>query len=290
MIKFKRILIISGNGMMGNTILKYLSSKPNLDVFYTVRNHKKKLSRTNFFIVGNLEKEKNFRKLTNIIDKNKISLIINCSGITKHKGLFLQKKYSNKINKFVNHKLSKIKKVKLVILSTDCVFDGNKGNYTEISKKFSKDIYGKSKKAGEIKNKKNVLTFRSSGLGHEIFSKRGLLEWFLNTKIKKIYGFTNAFFSGPTCLEIAKIIYKYVLSGRIQYGLYHIGTKKISKFDILSLIKKIYKKKIKIIKNNKYKIDRSLNTSKFKKKTNYLSPNWVNLIKETKKFNEKLIL
>ena len=55
------------------------------------------------------------------------------------------------------------------------------------------------------------------------------------------------------------------------------------------LIKKIYNKKIKIIKNDKFKIDRSLNISKFKKKSNYLSPNWSNLIKETKKFNEKFI-
>ena len=74
----------------------------------------------------------------------------------------------------MNHELSKINKVKLVILSTDCVFDGKDGNYVEKSNRFSNSLYGKSKKAGEIISKKNVLTFRSSGLGHEIFSKRGL--------------------------------------------------------------------------------------------------------------------
>ncbi len=258
-------------------------------VFYTIRSLQTKQSNKNYFIVKDLIKKKNFLKLKKIINKYKIEVIINCSGITKHKSLNQQKRYAKKINNLLNHKLAKMNKVKLVILSTDCVFDGKDGNYVEKSNKFSNDIYGKSKKAGEIINKKNVLTFRSSGLGHEVFSKRGLLEWFLNTKKKKIFGFSKAYFSGPTCLEIAKIIFKYVISGHLKYGLYHIGSRKISKYNILMLIKRIYNKKIKIIKNDKFKIDRSLNISKFKKKTNYLSPNWSNLIKETKKFNEKFI-
>ena len=239
MIKFKRILVISGSGMMGSTITRYLSSKSKIDVFYTIKNLKKNIINKNYFIIDDLTKAKSFYKLNKIIEKYKISMIINCSGITKHRDKIQQRKYSRKINNVLNHKLSKIKKVKLVILSTDCVFDGKKGNYSEQSNNFSNDIYGKSKKAGEIDNLKNVITFRSSGLGHEINTKRGLLEWFLKNKEKKIYGFSNAFFSGPTCLEIAKIIFKYVITEKIKSGLYHIGGKKISKYDILMILKKI---------------------------------------------------
>jgi len=286
--KHKNILILSGNGMMGSTILKYLNTKPRLNIFYTIRNFKKILINKNYLIIKDLFKKKKFLKLKNFIDEKKISLIINCSGVTKHESSQYQKKYSLKVNYLLNQKLSKIKNVKLLILSSDCVFDGKIGNYSEISKKYSKDLYGKTKRLGEIKNLKNVITFRSSGIGHEIKNKKGLLEWFLKSKLKKVYGYTNAFFSGPTTLEIAKIIYRYVISEKIKYGLFHISAPKISKYNILNIIKKVYKKKIKIIKNNDFKIDRSLNSKKFIKKTNYLSPYWIDLIKETKLFNEKI--
>lgn len=273
---------------MGSTILKYLNTKPRLNIFYTIRNFKKILINKNYLIIKDLFKKKKFLKLKNFIDEKKISLIINCSGVTKHESSQYQKKYSLKVNYLLNQKLSKIKNVKLLILSSDCVFDGKIGNYSEISKKYSKDLYGKTKRLGEIKNLKNVITFRSSGIGHEIKNKKGLLEWFLKSKLKKVYGYTNAFFSGPTTLEIAKIIYRYVISEKIKYGLFHISAPKISKYNILNIIKKVYKKKIKIIKNNDFKIDRSLNSKKFIKKTNYLSPYWIDLIKETKLFNEKI--
>ena len=70
------------------------------------------------------------------------------------------------------------------------------GNYSERSKKFSSDLYGRSKKLGEIINLKNVITFRSSGIGHEIKNKKGLLEWFLHNKSREIFGFIKAYFSG----------------------------------------------------------------------------------------------
>ena len=243
MLKHKNIIILSGNGMMGNTILKYLNTRTKLNVFYTVKNSKKLIYNKNFLIIKNLYEAKNILKLKNFIKKNNITLIINCSGITKHEKIEFQRKYSLKINSHLNKKLSMIKNIKLLILSSDCVFDGKNGNYSERSKKFSSDLYGRSKKLGEIINLKNVITFRSSGIGHEIKNKKGLLEWFLHNKSREIFGFTKAYFSGPTTLEIAKIIYKYVVHEKIKNGLYHISGHRISKYELLEIIKKIYKKK-----------------------------------------------
>jgi len=287
MLKHRNIIILSGNGMMGNTILKYLSIKSKLKVFYTIRKNNNKKFNKNYFIIKDIYKKNNLLKLKNFLYLNKISLIINCSGITKHENINLQKKYSSKINSLLNHKLSKIKNIKLLILSSDCIFNGISGNYSEKNTSYSNDIYGKTKRKGEIKHLKNVITFRSSGIGHEINTKKGLLEWFLNKKTKKISGYKSVFFTGPTTLELAKIIYKYVISKKIKHGLFHVGAKKISKYEILSIIKKIYKKQINIIANYNIKINRTLNCNKFIKKTNYLSPSWVDLIKETKLFNEK---
>ena len=60
MLKHKNILILSGNGMMGNTILKYLHNKQSLNMFYTIRDHKKKIFNENYFIIKDLYKKKIF--------------------------------------------------------------------------------------------------------------------------------------------------------------------------------------------------------------------------------------
>ncbi len=282
----KNILIISGNGMMGNTIYKFLNSKK-LNVFYTVRSLSKLIFKKKFLIINNISKKDNLKKIKLFIKTNKISLIINCCGVTKHEKHSYQKKYAFKVNASLNHNLSKIKNTKLLILSSDCVFDGKKGNYVEKNEDYGPDIYSLSKRKGEITNKKNVITFRSSGVGHEINSKKGILEWFLKSKNKSVQGYSKAIFTGPTTLEIGKIIYNFVLNDKVKYGLYHVGSKKISKYELLQIFKKIYKKKISIKKENNFKINRSLNCTKFKNLTNYISPNWIDLIKETKIFNEK---
>ena len=134
---------------------------------------------------------------------------------------------------------------------------------------------------------KNTLILRTSTIGHEISKNKGLLEWFLKNKKKKINGFKNAQFSGPTSLEIAKILYKYVIKKNIlKRGIYNISSKPISKYDLLMLLKKIYNKKVIINKNIKFKKNRTLNCTKFIKKTNYKNKSWPKLILENKKFYE----
>ena len=121
----------------------------------------------------------------------------------------------------------------------------------------------------------------------EIKKKFGLLEWFLS-KNKSVYGYKNVYFSGPTTLELSKIIYEFIIKKTIiKRGLYHISSDRISKFDLLKLIKKIYNKKINITPSYETKIDRSLNNKKFLAKTNYMQKNWVTMLKEMKKFYEK---
>ena len=140
---------------------------------------------------------------------------------------------------------SKIYKFSFVHISTDCVFDGKKGGYTEKNIPNAYDIYGHSKFIGE--NYENSITIRTSIFGHEKKTKFGLLEWFLNAK-RKVKGYKNFFFTGLTTLELSKIIYNHILrSKKIKKGLFHIGGKKISKLNLLREINKQYKKKILII-------------------------------------------
>ena len=131
---------------------------------------------------------------------------------------------------------------------------------------------------GEVKYSKS-LTIRTSIIGHEFYSKKGLLEWFLNQS-KLCYGYSRVFFSGLTTLEISNFVYFYIKKNIKIYGLIHLSSKKISKLNLLKKIAKIYNKKIVIKKDSSKKIDRSLNCSFIKKRISYKVPNWDVMIRE----------
>ncbi len=126
-------------------------------------------------------------------------------------------------------KLQNKKKFTNIHLSTDCIFSGNKGNYKENSFADAKDNYAKTKSKIEkirVKNKSAII-LRTSTIGHEMNSSKGLLNWFLNKK-RYVHGFSNAFFSGPTTLELAKIIYKYIIKKKyLKNDIYNISSFKI---------------------------------------------------------------
>lgn len=283
-----KILIFGSNGLLGNTIFMYFLDKK-INTVGVVRNPEKCILKSkNYLISKSLFRSKNLNKkeIVNIIKKIKPNYVINAIGLTKNKRLNENLFYliNGKFPKFLSS-IAKKNKFKLIHFSTDCVYDGSKGNYSENSIFSARDIYGNSKISGEINNK-NTVTLRTSMVGHSEYYENGLLEWFLNQK-KQIKGFMRMYFTGPTALEIAKIIEKYIINEKIiKYGLYNIGAKKISKYSLLHKFKKIYKKNIKIKRDFKVKIDRSLNLSKFITKTKYKLISWEKLIKDQKKFYE----
>ena len=178
------------------------------------------------------------------------------------------------------------KKIYFIHISTDCVFSGKKGNYTEKSKKDAKDLYGKSKAMGEVKNK-YCSTIRTSFIGPETMTRKSLLNWFLSRK-KKVNGYENAFFSGLTSLELSRIIYNFfILKNKHFNKILNIGGNKISKFLLLLKISKIFKKKIIIEKSSYFKIDRSLNSLKFQRSSGYKIQNWNKMLAELKFFMKK---
>lgn len=285
----EKILILGANGLLGNTLLNYFLSKK----FFckgVIRSKKAAILDENhyFYYDGLIKKNKLYLlEIEKIIDYFKPKLVINCIGVTKSK--FTSKSKTKIINSFFPKSLSRLtskKKIKFIHFSTDCVFDGKKGFYSENDIPNAKDIYGLSKLNGEP-NQKNTIVFRTSMIGHSNEKNNGLLEWFLNQK--KVKGFSCMYFSGPTALEIGKIVYKYVIKKKIiKNGLYNLGNQRISKYKLLVLLNKIYNKKIKIIEDFDISIDRSLTINKFATKTHYIIPKWSKMIKEQKKFWKKV--
>jgi dTDP-4-dehydrorhamnose reductase len=283
-----KVLILGSTGLLGSTISKYFSIKSNFKCFGTIR---KSSDRKKLKYIKNIklykvdfEKSRNLRKVFKMIKPN---LIINCIGVVKQ---VLNKNMNSeiiRINSFLPHHLLELanenNKIRFIHFSTDCVFSGLKGNYSEDDVTDAKDIYGASKMLGEV-NYPNSITLRTSIIGHELNTKYSLLNWFLSQK-KSIKGYKNAIFSGLTALEIARALEKYIIPKKKIKGIYHLSGKPISKYDLLYIIKKIYKKKIKIMPDSKIKINRSLNANLFKRATGYKPKSWNKLIQEMYDFH-----
>ncbi len=169
----------------------------------------------------------------------------------------------------------------MIHFSTDCVFTGDSGNYTEESFADSRDLYGLSKYLGEV-SYDHTLTIRTSIIGHEIKSNVSLVDWFLSQE-NECKGFTKAIYSGFPTNSLARIIEKIILPKFMQgevSGLYHVSTEPISKYDLLKKIASVYKKEINIIPYEDFEIDRSLNSDRFRAEFNYQPESWGYLVEE----------
>ena len=274
-----KVLVLGASGLIGNNILNVLLPKRNLTVLGLIRTASDKvlfpaIARDNLEILEDLT---DFKKLTRLIENLRPDVIINCAGITKHRT-------SNALdiidlNAKLPHQLALISEeynFKLFHISTDCVFSGKKGNYTEESLADPVDFYGKSKLLGEILYG-NSVTFRISTVGNEIKNNYGLLNWFLSQN-KQCLGYSKAIFSGLPTKFFAEILYRVLIEGKFYNGLYHISSNPISKFSLLKLISLKYSRNINIIQEDKFIIDRSLNCSKFKTRFKIDVPDWDELI------------
>jgi dTDP-4-dehydrorhamnose reductase len=287
-----KILILGGNGLLGQTLFFYLKKNTDYEVFATIRNGK---------CIDNLiskELKKSFfenidlyypGKIEEIILKLKPDYIINCAGVLTVKD-FNQTMSAIKINSELPHTLSHLSnkyKFKLIHFSTDGVFDGHKGNYSEEDQVIINDKYGMTKFLGEVVANQ-ALTIRTSIIGHNNYLNKGLVNWFLNSKLT-VNGFSDYIYSGLTTVELSKIIVKFILPSNKASGLYHLGSPPISKYDLLLLISKIYNKKTKIIPINKPKINRVLKTNRFIDDFGYQQTSWEKMILNMKKDNKENI-
>jgi dTDP-4-dehydrorhamnose reductase len=165
---------------------------------------------------------------------------------------------------------------RLIHFSTDCVFSGARGNYIETDPLDATDLYGQSKYIGEVAYP-HTLTLRTSFIGHELETSNELIEWFLMQE-GPIKGFTGAIYTGLPTVTLAGLVRDVDLPRPDLSGIYHVASAPISKYDLLSLVAKVYRKTIDIVPDDKVRIDRSLNGTKFKEATGYVAPPWPSLI------------
>jgi dTDP-4-dehydrorhamnose reductase len=276
-----KLLVIGASGMIGSTVLRVLSDCNEYETYGAVRD----IRVSQFFdahIVEHLFADidaENHDSLVRLLEKSQPDVVINCAGLTKHKPDAENPLLSLPINTLMPHRLAGLCKLvgaRMIHVSTDCVFSGDKGNYVEEDITDAHDVYGQSKAMGEVHDA-HAITLRTSTIGPELQSHYGLLEWFFNQE-KVCNGYTQAIFSGLPTVVFAQIIRDIIIPGKGLTGLYHIAAKPITKFDLLTIIAQVYGKSIDILPNNDVVIDRSLDATRFKKATGYEAPEWPELI------------
>jgi dTDP-4-dehydrorhamnose reductase len=278
-----KILVLGSTGLIGSTILKVLAESNKFKVRGTVRSSISKAlfpKEISDLLTAEVDLI-NFDNLLNLMQTEMPDVVINAAGLTKHKpesNIALQ---VLPINAMLPHQLVEMcKKVsaRLIHISTDCVFKGDRGLYSEIDIPDAQDLYGRSKSFGEIDIQGHV-TIRTSTIGHELNTEYGLLDWFLKQR-NACSGYSKAIFSGLPTIELAEVLRDHIIPNHSLSGLYNLASNSINKYDLLTLIASTYRKKIHINIDDSVVIDRSLCGKKFENATGYKAPKWEDLIKK----------
>lgn len=275
-----KVLVLGATGLLGNAMFRVLSENSDGDVYGTVRSAEvKKLFAQpqvgqRLVLTGDLE---NHDHLVRLFDTIRPDVVVNCTAVGKMASLDPVRSIS--IYALLPHRLAqlcKIGKARLIHFSSDGVFSGKTGGYTEEDVADASDLYGLSKILGEVRDP-HAITLRTSIIGHELQTRGGLLEWFLSQQDRcKCYA--RAIFSGFPAVVLAQVIRDVVLPRPDLNGVFHVATKPISKCELLSLVAQQYKKPITIVPDDKVIIDRSLNADRFREATGYVPPGWPELV------------
>jgi dTDP-4-dehydrorhamnose reductase len=276
-----KILIVGGTGMLGHKAVQVLKNK--FDVYATIKKEFAAVERYGIF-----EKSKTFGgvdvealdTLKNIIADLKPQIIFNAVGIIKQSESSKNVIKTLTVNSIFPHRLAEYAAdagAKVITVSTDCVFRGDKGNYKETDVSDAADLYGKSKNLGEL-YEDHCLTLRTSIIGREIDGAHSLVEWFLSNRGKRVKGFTNAVYSGFPTIVFAELIAKIIAEKTNLHGLYHVASNPINKYDLIKLINQKFDAGIEIEPFADFRIDRSLNSEKFQNETGFAPNGWETMI------------
>ena len=278
----RRVLILGASGMLGNALFRFFAQSNGYATFGTVRTETAKslfsqVWQANLMVGVDVE---NVDHLATLFASVKPHIVINCVGLVKQLAQSEDPLLAIPINAILPHRLAKFCSMidaRFIHISTDCVFSGSKGMYSEQDTPDAIDVYGRSKLLGEV-DYPNAVTLRTSIIGHELTQSRSLIGWFLS-QTGQVKGYNRAIFSGLPTVELARVIRDYVLKDNSLQGLYHVSAAPINKYDLLTLVSKCYDHPIDIIADDTLVIDRSLNSTRFKSSTNYRPPAWPELVK-----------
>jgi dTDP-4-dehydrorhamnose reductase len=222
----------------------------------------------------------NLASIERALDDWQAQVVLNCIGIIKQSKAASDPLPSIAINALLPHQLAQMaaaRGARLINFSTDCVFSGRRGNYVEDDEPDPVDLYGRSKLLGEV-TAPNALTLRTSIVGRELRGHLGLIDWFLSQRGGRINGYTRALYSGLTTLAAADLVAWLIRAHPELQGVWQVSGEPISKFDLLQIVKRVYRVDIDIAPDQQFVCDRRLDSTRFRQRTGWRPPSWEDMI------------
>jgi dTDP-4-dehydrorhamnose reductase len=279
-----RVLVLGGDGMLGHKVFQVLAER--FDAFATFRradgpwttfpmyrDHSRAIAGVNAL---------DFDSVVRAMAVARPQVVVNGIGIIKQLREASDPILSISVNSLFPHRLAELCRVagaRMIHVSTDCVFSGNKGCYTESDTPDADDLYGRSKLLGEV-DREGCLTIRTSVFGRDFIRPVGLLEWFLSNRGGRVQGYTNHIYTGFPTNALARIIADLIEQRPDLNGLYQIASAPIAKGDLLVKVRDAMALDIDIDLRDVTPNDRSLDPSRFVAATGYRIPTWDEMIAE----------
>jgi dTDP-4-dehydrorhamnose reductase len=280
-----RFLVLGGAGMLGHKLWQELRHSG--ETFATLRK-----PFATYAELGLFEQDRSIDRidvtapqdLRRAFDTARPDVVFNAVGIIKQLKQAHDPITSIVINSLLPHQLAEICSeygARLIHISTDCVFSGLKGSYTEEDIPDPVDLYGRSKLLGEV-DSGDCVTVRTSMIGRELGTQSGLVEWFLSQRRGTVRGFERAVFTGFTTLALARILADLAKRHTDIRGIVHISSDPVNKYELLRLIGDEYGADVTIQRDIEFQCDRSLDSSRFRDRTGFSPPSWPEMIRDMK--------
>lgn len=275
------LLILGGRGMLGHKLWQTLRDR--FDVWATIRGDEVPAAQRETFPPDRTITGVDVTDLTSIeraLDTSAPDVVINCIGIVKQLDAAADPVVSIGINALFPHQVARMtaaRGARLLHISTDCVFSGRTGGYAETNQADADDLYGRSKRLGEVIGP-GALTLRTSIIGRELAGAHGLVEWFLANRGGTVKGFTRAWFSGLTTKALADVLARVIAHHPDLTGLYHVAADRIDKDALLRLINDALDAGVAITPDEGLVIDRSLDGTRFRDATGWTPPSWPDMV------------
>ncbi len=209
-------------------------------------------------------------------------VVINAVGAIKQKDLSTSIDQAYFLNGTLPHALASLNPNpagRVIHVSTDCVFQGDRGGYRQDETPDATDLYGRSKAVGEL-NYGRHLTFRTSIIGFELGGHLGLMSWFFRQRSSRLQGYVNARYSGVTTGELSRTILSTIEGSAPRSGLWHVASEPISKFDLLSRVNRAFALGHTLVPDSALRIDRTLDDAPWRERTGTSRPSWDALVKD----------
>jgi dTDP-4-dehydrorhamnose reductase len=281
-----RVLVLGGEGMLGHKVFQVLNQR--FETYATFREARGPWATFPMYATvepGHLlagVDALDFHSVVRAVGVVKPDAVINCIGIIKQLKEASDPVISLRLNSLFPHLLADLcaaAGARLFHMSTDCVFTGRQGNYTEDDTPDADDLYGRSKLLGEL-NRPGCLTIRTSIFGRDFLKQSALLEWFLSQRGGRVKGYKNAIYTGFTTQALAHIMADLITDHPQLTGLYQIASQPINKHDLLVKLRDAMKLDIAIEPFDDPPCDRSLSAARFVDATGYRIPAWDEMIAE----------